>query len=97
MESQRTSRRFIAPYYLAVAICGLARRQEALERLDEIEAEASTTGWLLRVGPLLDPIRDDAGSMPSSGVWGWRDDRTGSAPDEPLGRQRWKLTTETAH
>lgn len=59
LEHQRTVRGTIAPYYDAIALCGLGRREEALARLDEIRSDASTTGWLLKVDPLLDPLRDD--------------------------------------
>lgn len=58
-EAQRDARGFASPYYAAVALGALGRREEALAEIDRIEGAASTTGWLLRVDPHFDPIRDD--------------------------------------
>lgn len=48
------------PYYAAVALAGLGREEEAVERLDGIGGDASGWGWLLLVDPLLDPLREDS-------------------------------------
>lgn len=56
-EQQRRRRGFAAPFYTASALCGLGRIDEALHELDRIDTGASTTGCLLAVDPLLDPLR----------------------------------------
>jgi tetratricopeptide (TPR) repeat protein len=57
-DGQQIVRCFHSCFYAAVALCGLGRTGEALEELDQIDAAASANGWLLRVDPLLDPLRD---------------------------------------
>jgi hypothetical protein len=59
LEKQRVTRQFVPPYYAAVALCGLDRIDEALDELELIRPDASTTGVLLGVDPLLDPLRGE--------------------------------------
>jgi serine/threonine-protein kinase len=59
LDAHRTSRGYVAPYYRAAALCGLDRMDDALVELERLRPDASTTGVLLGVDPLLDPLRGE--------------------------------------
>jgi hypothetical protein len=59
LDAHRTSRGYVAPYYRAAALCGLDRMDDALMELERLRPDASTTGVLLGVDPLLDPLRGE--------------------------------------
>jgi tetratricopeptide (TPR) repeat protein len=60
LYSLRAATGWVCPYYVAIALGALGRRDEAFAELERMVAGESVNGYLLAIDPFLEPLRDDA-------------------------------------
>jgi tetratricopeptide (TPR) repeat protein len=60
LYSLRAATGWVCPYYVAIALGALGRRDEAFAELERMVAGESVNGYLLAIDPFLEPLRNDA-------------------------------------